>query len=228
MAAPYVPSLGGTTTLIPTGPAPSFGAGLWGDLEGLVTGFVPSIKTAFGAGIHDIGQNIHGHSTGLLFTKHPGGQIASKVIVPQIQAWEPFIHDPIGEIKRGHIVNPILAGLTIASLGLGRLAAVGLTPKELGAAARTRAALSGRYEGPIREITVEMPSGKIQVLKTTPRSGYRTGKALVVEAGKWKVFGETGIKVGQRTVGGRFGTYARGAKAERKADRKSTRLNSSH
>ena len=219
MAAPYVPSFGGTSGLIPTTHT-SFGQGLLGDIEGAVTGLIPSLKELFTTGYHDLGANIHGHPTGLLVHGKGGrgGQFGQKVVLPAIRQQQQFIHDPIGQIKQGHILLPIMDALTILSAGGGRIAAAGMTPKELGAAARTRAVISGKYEGPIKEITARLPSGEIQVLKTLPRSGYRAKKALTVEAAKRKTFGTSGIIVGDRAVGSRFGTEARAAKVKKKEE----------
>src|SRR5215471_3013784 len=207
------------------------GGGFWSGLKkrsvAFGTGLLPAVEQVGGAVGHDL---VH-HSIVSAFAKAAHGDPSAwgdinpttgdlyKVLVkPSIASERTYWSHPIRGIQEGDIFTPILDALTVASLGGGRIAALALTPREAGVAARAKALTTGRYGGPARSITVTMPSGEVQVIKDLPRSGYRAAKAIAGEKVKRGIFGVEGTSEG--TIRNRFSAVGRGAKAAKKAENK--------
>src|SRR5262245_7880222 len=163
------------------------GGNLVSGVETAAHGVIPSIETLGTSAYQDLKQ---GGPVAQALQGHIGDSALYKnVIRPNAKAmgymYAPLVHGHFGEFlhrAEDNPLQPLLDTITLASLGLGRVAAVALTPAELGSEARLTAALTGRYGGPAQEIRVHAADfGQDLAVRTLPRAGYRAGRMVLTD-----------------------------------------------
>jgi hypothetical protein len=164
---------------------------LAGDISGAVTGFIPgTVKLATEEGKALKATVQHPWVSSKSDPNYEGNKSQVEKLTHQVAHAEqayygPLAHGDLGGFWRNVHAHPLtlpLDVLTLASAGGSRAAALGMLPKDATVAERVAAVRTGKYQGPLRTISVRGAHGGAEVpVRTLPRNAARAARMIATD-----------------------------------------------